>query len=445
MLLSLHMKGEVVMKRSFRLMLLALATLFLASCVQNPPDPDPATVTEVLRAEGFTTLATAINTAGLDDTLAGEGPFTLFAPTDEAFEALPEGALDALLSDPEMLTEVLNYHVLGEEALAADLTPGFRTTAQGNPLALTAGTRDDEQTVVLNSLARISEPNLEAENGVIHGINYVLSIPEAEFAAVLSGADEAPPVDSNASGSLTATLDGTILTVEGTYEGLVASAAHIHGPATTVDTADVLFPLTFDNETGTLSAIVDLGAEENKAFGPTTFGNLQIGFLYANLHTEENPDGEIRGRLVPADKVILEPDFTALLSGSEEVPPVETDGEGTLQAALNEEGTILTVTGTYTGLSGAPTPPEGATSAVHIHVAPRGENGPIVAPLTVTPDLEADPENPTSGTFGGEVMIGTDEGQLPLEDLEGFGAYVNIHTEANPAGEIRGQLTDVRP
>lgn len=443
MLLSLHMKGEMVMKRIFRLTFLVLATLSLASCVQDPPDPDPATITEVLTSEGFTTLATAITTAGLDDTLAGEGPFTLFAPTNEAFEALPEGALDALLGDPDMLAEVLNYHVLGEEVLAADLTPGFRTTVQGSPLPVHIGSADDAEAIVLNGNAIITETNLEADNGVVHRIDAVLSIPKTEFAAVLSGANEVPTVDSDASGSLTATLDGTTLTIEGTYEGLTVSAAHIHGIATTEENSGVLFPLTFDNAAGTLAATVDLatleGPDENA--GPAYFEGLQSGLLYANLHTEENPDGEIRGQLVPADELILEPDFTANLSGSEEVPSVETEGEGTLEAALDEAGTTLTVTGTYTGLSGAPTPPEGATSAVHIHVAPRGENGPIVAPLTVTPD----PEDPTSGTFGGEVTIGTDEGQLPLEDLEGFGSYVNIHTEANPAGEIRGQLTDVRP
>ncbi|CAA9562262.1 MAG: hypothetical protein AVDCRST_MAG86-736 [uncultured Truepera sp.] len=118
------------MRRTFAFTLLVLAVV-LASCRQDPvtpPTPDTTTVTEVLTEEGFTTLASAITAAGLNETLVGDGPFTLFAPTDEAFEALPDGALDALLADPEALAEVLEYHMLPVEANAANLTPSFRTT-----------------------------------------------------------------------------------------------------------------------------------------------------------------------------------------------------------------------------------------------------------------------------------------------------------------------------
>lgn len=436
-------------KPTFLAVLLAAAALLLASCQgptapATPPTPDTTTVAEVLTAEGFTTLASAVTTAGLGDTLAGAGPFTIFAPTDEAFAALEPGRLDSLLADTDLLAEVLSYHVLPEEVSAAALTPGFRTSVQGSPIAVTTTGEGDTSAPYLNALAIVGETNLEADNGVVHAIDAVLMLPETEFAARLSGGSEVPPVDSDATGSLTATLEGTTLTIAGTYEGLSVietPGAHIHGPAETTQNADILFPLTFDNAAGTLAATVDLAAPENAAFGPATFGYLQNGLLYANLHTEANLMGEIRGQLLSANQVVLEPDFTATLSGGEEEPPVETDGAGTLEAALDEAGTTLTVVGTYTGLSGPPTPPGEEDSAAHIHVAPRGENGPIVAPLTVTPNAD----DPTSGTFGGQVPIGTGEGQLPLEALEGFGAYVNIHTEANPMGEIRGQLFDERP
>ena len=92
-----------MMKRTLWLVL--LAAVLLAACRQEPKPlpPESNTVVDVLAAEGFTTLASAIDAAGLTDTLSGEGTFTLLAPTDEAFEALPEGALDALLTDPEAL------------------------------------------------------------------------------------------------------------------------------------------------------------------------------------------------------------------------------------------------------------------------------------------------------------------------------------------------------
>lgn len=426
------------MKRTGLVLLLITATV-LGACRQDPPTPptppgtDTTTVVDALTEEGFTTLATAITAAGLGDTLAGDGPFTLFAPTDEAFAGLPEETLTALLGDPDALGELLSYHVLEEEVVADDLEAGFYPTLQESPLAVTL--EGEAGAVTLNSISVVTEADIEADNGVVHGIDAVLSIPETEFAAPLAGANEVPPVESDATGLVDVTLEGTTLTVAGTYEGLTVAdpGAHIHGPATAEANADVLFPLTFDNETGTLSATVDLAAEENAAFGPATFGYLQNGLLYANLHTEENPSGEIRGQLLPTDELpITDPDFTAALKGSEEVPSVTTDGSGTASAALDEAGTTLRVEGTYTDLSGAPV-------AGHIHEAPRGENGPVVVPLTLTPD-ETDP---TSGTFSVEAPIGEGEGQLSAATLAENGYYLNLHTEENPDGEIRGQLSAV--
>jgi uncharacterized surface protein with fasciclin (FAS1) repeats len=434
------------MRRTFALTLLVATATVLTSCRQDPitpPAPDTTTVTEVLTENGFTTLASAITAAGLNETLAGDGPFTIFAPTDEAFDSLPDGALDALLADPAALAEVLEYHVLSEEVGSAALVEtgaGFYTTLQESPVAVTLEGEGDAAEVSLNGVSTVTEPDLEADNGVVHGIDTVLALPETGFAATLAGANEVPPVESDATGEVTATLDGTTLMVSGTYEGLTVAepGAHIHGPAGVEENADVLFPLTFDNEAGTLEATVDLAAAENAAFGPAAFGYLQNGLLYANLHTEENPSGEIRGQLLPAeDAPAPDADFTAVLSGAEEVPEVETEAEGTATATLDEAGTTLTVEGTYTGLS-SPLQEVGS-SAGHIHEAPRGENGPVVVPLTLTPDETG----PSSGTFSGTAPIGEGEGQLALETLEAGGYYLNIHTEDNPSGEIRGQLTPV--
>ena len=291
---------------------------------------------------------------------------------------------------------------------------------------------------MINGAATITEPGLEADNGIVHGVDTVLSVPQTEFSTTLAGANEVPPVESAATGTVTVTLEGTTLTVSGSYEGLTVvetPGAHIHGPATTEANADVLFPLTFDNEAGTLSATVELGAEENAAFGPAAFGYLQSGLLYANLHTEANPSGEIRGQLLATEEEpAVDSNFTASLDGGAEVPPVTTEAAGTAAATLDAAGTTLTITGTYTGLS-SPLQPVGE-SAGHIHEAPSGANGPVIVPLTLTPD-ETDP---LSGTISGTAPVGDGEGQLSPETLQGNGYYINIHTEMNPNGELRGQL-----
>jgi uncharacterized surface protein with fasciclin (FAS1) repeats len=429
------------MKRTLWLPLLVTGAVVLAACRQDPEPlpPETNTVADVLAAEGFSTLGAALEATGLDEALAAEGTFTVFAPTDEAFAALPEGALDALLDNPAALSEVLSYHVLSEEVAAADLTTGFRTTVQGSPISINV-LGDPDPSVGVNGYAFVEEADLEADNGVVHAVNNVLAIPEAEYAAALAGANQVPPVESAATGEVTATLEGTMLSVDGTYEGLTVTdpGAHIHGPAGVENNADVLFPLAFDNEAGTLSATLDLATTEDPFLGVQVFNSLIVSLLYANLHTEENPSGEIRGQLLPAEAAPApDADFTAALSGAEQVPPVETEAQGSATATLDDAGTTLTLSGSYTGLSSALQ--EVGGSAAHIHEAPRGENGPVVVPLTITPD-ETDP---LSGTFAGTATIGEGEGELAPETLAANGYYINIHTVDNPDGELRGQITPV--
>ena len=86
------------------------------------PEPEPMTIVDVAVADGrFTTLAAALGAADLVETLQGDGPFTVFAPTDDAFAMLPEGTVEALLADIPALTEILLYHVVSGEVLAADV------------------------------------------------------------------------------------------------------------------------------------------------------------------------------------------------------------------------------------------------------------------------------------------------------------------------------------
>ena len=123
-------------------------------------------------AGSFQTLAKALNAAGLVDTLKGNGPFTVFAPTDEAFSRLPEGALEDLLKpeNKDKLVAVLTYHVVpGKVMASAVANMGSAKTVQGQSLTIT---KDDDGVMVDN--AHVVQTDIECSNGVIHVIDNVL-------------------------------------------------------------------------------------------------------------------------------------------------------------------------------------------------------------------------------------------------------------------------------
>ncbi|RAR59762.1 putative surface protein with fasciclin (FAS1) repeats [Onishia taeanensis] len=132
-------------------------------------------VDTAIEAGQFDTLVAAVKAAGLVDTLKGEGPFTVFAPTDDAFAALPEGTLDTLLmpENKDQLQAVLTYHVVPGKIMAEDaMAASSATTVQGQDLTIT--TMDGK--VMIND-ATVTAADVMASNGVIHVIDKVL-IPE---------------------------------------------------------------------------------------------------------------------------------------------------------------------------------------------------------------------------------------------------------------------------
>jgi uncharacterized surface protein with fasciclin (FAS1) repeats len=132
------------------------------------------TIVDVASEAGtFTTLLQAAEVAGLVDTLAGEGPYTVFAPSDDAFAAVDQETLDGLLADPDALADVLLYHVVPGEYMAADVvTLESATTAQGADLPITV----DGDTVMVGD-ATVTATDIQASNGVIHVIDTVLLPP----------------------------------------------------------------------------------------------------------------------------------------------------------------------------------------------------------------------------------------------------------------------------
>ena len=180
------------------------ALLFLAGCSSSSDEPaaetttaaaapsdamteeamEAGTIVEVASANAdFETLVAAVVAADLAETLSGEGPFTVFAPTDAAFDALPEGLLDALLlpENKEVLTQILTYHVVSGEVTSDQVSAGDVDTVEGEAITITT----PDGAVVLNDSATVTAVDVDASNGVIHVIDGGLVPPSVDVTALL--------------------------------------------------------------------------------------------------------------------------------------------------------------------------------------------------------------------------------------------------------------------
>jgi uncharacterized surface protein with fasciclin (FAS1) repeats len=150
--------------------LLGLLAVSLAGCASM----QPKTVPEVIASDPeLSTLSKMISDAGLTQTLSGAGPFTVFAPTNAAFKAVPAKTMDELTKNKEMLTQVLTYHVIPAKAGAADVKQGSVKSVNGANLALSrAGTYLTVEDAV------VTKSDLNATNGVVHVVDRVLLPPK---------------------------------------------------------------------------------------------------------------------------------------------------------------------------------------------------------------------------------------------------------------------------
>ena len=197
-----------LMRRTTLAAVVAATALTLAACssstdetsTETPAETTSETVVEEMPAEeapaesagtivdiasstdGFGTLVTAVGAADLVETLNGTGPFTVFAPTDEAFAALPPGLLDALLlpENKDTLVKILTYHVVPGAVMAADVTDGEVATVEGQNVTLS--TADG---VTVNG-AKVIQADVVASNGVIHAIDAVILPPDVDPNALLA-------------------------------------------------------------------------------------------------------------------------------------------------------------------------------------------------------------------------------------------------------------------
>ncbi len=171
-----------VLRRS-ALVAAALAALLTLSACSSDSDSASDTMTEettvgtivdVASADAsFSTLVAAVSAAELVETLSGTGPFTVFAPTNDAFAALPAGVLDALLlpENKALLTQILTYHVVSGKVMAADVTDGDVATVEGQNIKLSTA-----EGVTVNG-ATVVAADVAASNGVIHAIDAVILPP----------------------------------------------------------------------------------------------------------------------------------------------------------------------------------------------------------------------------------------------------------------------------
>jgi uncharacterized surface protein with fasciclin (FAS1) repeats len=175
----------------------ATSVLLLAACGSDNSTSDTSVETSVETMEAveagtivdvaianadFSTLVTALTAAGLVETLSGEGPFTVFAPTNAAFDALPAGLLEKLLlpENKDVLVAILTYHVVAGKVMAADVTAGMVTSVQGEDITVATASG-----VMVNN-ANVVTTDIGASNGVIHVIDAVIVPPSIDVAAFLA-------------------------------------------------------------------------------------------------------------------------------------------------------------------------------------------------------------------------------------------------------------------
>jgi len=235
------------------------------------------------------------------------------------------------------------------------------------------------------------------------------------FTGNLTSAQEVPPNTSTASGFGRVTLNdaGTQIAVSVYYSGLTSgvTAGHIHGPAAPGANGPVLFNL--NPTTGVTS-----GSVVNATFAVTAqqVADLKAGLMYFNIHTANNTGGEIRGQL------FVDSPFIAYMNGGQENPPVNTSARGAGVVSLNSATNQALVSMTWTGLSGN-------ASAGHVHTGRSGTNGSVVCNLS-----------PAAAPSGSVTDVLCNFTSAQAQSLRTGQFYLNIHTAANPGGEIRGQI-----
>ncbi|MBK7896623.1 MAG: fasciclin domain-containing protein [Anaerolineaceae bacterium] len=355
--------------------------------VEEPTEEPMAemnSIVDIAVADGrFTTLVAAVQAAGLAETLSGEGSFTVFAPTDDAFAALPEGTVESLLADPEgALTDVLLYHVVDGAVMAETVvTLDSATTLQGEDVTITV----TDGSVFLNETVQVIITDIEASNGVIHVIDAVLlppsmaaaeeemapsiaeiAVADGRFTTLVAALDAAGLVETlSGEGSFTVfapTDDAFAALPEGTVASLLEDPA---GALTDILLYHVVDGAVPAETVVTLESATTLQGEDVTI--TVTDGNVFLNDTVQVIITDIEASN---GIIHVIDGVLLPPSMTA-----EELPSIAeiavADGRfTTLVAALDAAGLVETLSGEGSFTVFAPTDdafaalPEGTVAAL---------------------------------------------------------------------------------
>ena len=308
----------------------------------------------------------------------------------------------------------------------ADGTSG-RFLPADNRFALTEGAKD----TLMRRFFYVNIHSLDQPGGEIRGS--VLAEAESYFLAPLSGASEPQGVPTDATGMVAAEVVDTTVTLIGSFAGLesdyafnVMGGMHVHR-AIAGSNGDIQAlintEVSDDNRSGTILA------DSNRiTLTSALYDDLRNRLLYANLHTADQPGGEIRGQMLP----LAGSYFHASFAGANEPLPVFvfSDAQGGLKAELTDS--TLVVTGSVTMLNGDYD--ASVAGGAHLHVGGAGVNGPISVLLNA--DVADDLKSATFSADSNRYQLTVGE----VNDLRAGVLYANIHTTTQPAGEARGQL-----
>lgn len=171
--MSLKFLRNLCVSHSLMAACVLVITSALSGCANMPSAPAPKTLSETIAVDpSLSTLSKLITQAGLSDTLKSSGPFTVFAPSNEAFTAVPAKTMSELAGDPDRLKAVLTYHVLAAKVTAAEVQQGPTKSVQGANLALSKAGN-----FVTVEDAMVTKADITASNGVVHMIDRVLIPP----------------------------------------------------------------------------------------------------------------------------------------------------------------------------------------------------------------------------------------------------------------------------
>jgi transforming growth factor-beta-induced protein len=296
--------------RKFVMLVSLLAVLLIGMPVMGQ---DQTIVDIAVGNPDFSTLVAAVTEAGLVETLSGEGPFTVFAPTNSAFEALGADTIASVLADKELLTSILTYHVVAGKVMAADVVGlTSATTVQGTDISISV----KDGMVYLNDTIQVVTTDIEASNGVIHVIDGVLMPAQESVVAaeemvhirVAHFSPDTPAVDVYVNGELSAVAGLEFPTVTDWIELPAGSYNLAVAPADTSIDSAAIGPADFDLPAGAWITVAAVGSLTDGTLKPAilvenfmpTAGNARVSVFHA---IEDAPAVDVLAggnRVVPA-------------------------------------------------------------------------------------------------------------------------------------------------